>query len=193
MESRETPRELDGTYPRAGRTRIREDTAMRSLLILVALAIANAILLSETSGWATSAAIRFDPTGEWWAEGGSAQVQIQHCDDGLCGRVVWLRHPHDTEGCGVSDEQNPDPALRSRPIEGLQVIGGLTLDGDASAQTWSGGWIYDPTSGRTYSASVRMRDPNRLDLRGYMGFELIGRTSRWIRVGSENECGSPLS
>jgi hypothetical protein len=38
-----------------------------------------------------------------------------------------------------------------------------------------------------------MRDPNRLDLRGYMGFELIGRTSRWIRVGSENECGSPLS
>ena len=51
---------------------------------------------------------------------------------------------------------------------------------------WEGGTIYDPSTGRTYRATLRVTEANRLDLRGYVGIPLLGRTaSRW-RVGAEH-------
>jgi len=163
---------------------------MRSLLIFLALFIASSIVLGESPVRATTATIRFDPAGEWWAEGGAARVRIDDCDEGLCGRVIWLRHPLGENGCELADIENPDPALRDRPVEGLQIMGGLAADSTASVPTWRDGWIYDPGGGRTYRATLRMRGPDRLELRGYVGFELLGRTATWIRVGSEGQCGS---
>jgi uncharacterized protein (DUF2147 family) len=50
---------------------------------------------------------------------------------------------------------------------------------------WSGGRIYDPGSGRSYDSTLKVVDANRVDLRGYWGISLLGRTSTWWRVGSE--------
>lgn len=49
----------------------------------------------------------------------------------------------------------------------------------------SGGEIYDPVSGRTYRVVARMDGADRLHLRSYLGIRLPGRTTTWIRVGSE--------
>jgi len=129
-----------------------------------------------------------DPTGLWWAEGGFAQVEIRPCGaESLCGEVAWLRHPLDEHGCELRDVANPDPDLRSRPVVGLEILRGLETSGQDPAE-WNGGRIYDPGSGRTYAAVVEMEGPDRLRVRGYPGIRLLGRTTTWIRVGSENQC-----
>jgi len=128
-----------------------------------------------------------DPTGRWWAEGGFAKVEIRTCGDALCGQVIWLRHPLDADGCTLRDVENPDVALRSRPVEGLAILRDLRASSYVPNE-WNGGTIYDPGSGRTYSAVAEMDGPDRLRVRGYFGIRLLGRTTTWLRVGSENQC-----
>lgn len=52
------------------------------------------------------------------------------------------------------------------------------------------GEIYDPTSGRTYDAIVSRDGADRLFVRGYLGLRILGRTTTWLRVGTENQCRS---
>jgi uncharacterized protein (DUF2147 family) len=122
------------------------------------------------------------PLGRWYAEGGAAQVEIAPCGDALCGRVVWLRSPYDENGCMLSDRRNPDRALQDRPMLGLDILRGLRATGDGA---WDGGSIYDPTSGRSYRCMISMAGDDRLLVRGYIGFHVLGRTTTWIRVGTE--------
>jgi uncharacterized protein (DUF2147 family) len=123
------------------------------------------------------------PVGLWYAEGGAAQVAIDTCGDALCGRVVWLRSPFDDDGCDLRDRYNSDPALRRRPVVGLDVLHGLKPRADG---TWDDGSIYDPSTGNTYACSLTLDGADRLRLRGYLGFRLLGRTTTWTRVGTEN-------
>jgi uncharacterized protein (DUF2147 family) len=122
------------------------------------------------------------PLGTWYAEGGAARVRIEACGDALCGRVVWLRSPLDEDGCALRDRNNPDPALRTRPIEGLEILRGLEPYPDG---TWGDGTVYDPNSGRTYACRLALEGDDRLRLRGYLAVPMLGRTTTWIRVGSE--------
>jgi uncharacterized protein (DUF2147 family) len=82
---------------------------------------------------------------------------------------------------------NPEPALRDRTVLCAWVIEGLSPE-PGEPTTWSGGTVYDPTSGRTYGARMTPAGENRLLVRGYIGFRFIGRTTTWIRVGSEGPC-----
>jgi uncharacterized protein (DUF2147 family) len=162
--------------PAPGRSRAWPRFSLLSLLSLLVL-----LLLPD-------AARASNPTGLWWAEGGFAQVEIRHCGDGaLCGQVVWLRHPFDEHGCELRDVENPEPALRSRPVVGLEIFRDLQASSDHPGE-WNGGEIYDPGSGRTYGLVVEMDGGDRLRLRGYLGIRLLGRTTTWVRVGSEHQC-----
>jgi len=144
-------------------------------------ACAAALILYVLAVTTTLAA---DPAGLWYAEGGAAQVRIDKCGNELCGRVVWLRSPFDEEGCELRDGHNPDPSLRERSVVGLQVLSGLEPS-SADGRTWSGGAIYDPANGSTYRCSAQLEGNDRLRIRGYIGIPLLGRTTTWIRVGSE--------
>lgn len=124
------------------------------------------------------------PVGLWYAEGGAAKVRVQPCGDALCGRVVWLRSPFDEQGCALSDRQNPDDDLRARSLVGIDILSGLKPVGTG---TWDGGTIYDPTSGRSYSCTMSLDGRDRLHVRGYLGWRVLGRTTTWIRVGTENQ------
>lgn len=128
-----------------------------------------------------------DPTGLWWAEQGAAQVEIRECEGRLCGQVVWLRSPFDEFGCPLRDEKNPDPALRDRDVVGLELLRGLRPS-PGSRTVWIDGEVYDPGSGHSYRATLRLDGPDRLRLRGFVGIEWIGRTTTWIRVGAEGVC-----
>jgi uncharacterized protein (DUF2147 family) len=130
------------------------------------------------------------PVGLWYAEGGAAEVEIHPCSDGLCGRVVWLRSPIGDDGCELRDDKNPDPVARGKTIIGLVVLHGLKQL-DAKGRQWTGGTIYDPVSGRTYSCNARLDGDDRLFLRGFWGIQLLGRTTTWTRVGAEKrQCES---
>jgi uncharacterized protein (DUF2147 family) len=121
------------------------------------------------------------PLGLWYAEGGAARVEVAQCGENLCGTVTWLRSPLDEDGCELRDRNNPDPALRSRRVLGLEVLHASGASEAGRAQCT----IYDPGSGRTYSCALWLDGSNRLRLRGYVGVPLIGRTTTWLRVGSE--------
>jgi uncharacterized protein (DUF2147 family) len=133
------------------------------------------------------AAVAGSPVGLWYAEGGAAEVQIVPCSNALCGKVVWLHSPLGEDGCELRDDKNPDLNVRNRTIVGLEVLSGLKKADEGSV--WTGGTIYDPTSGRTYSCNARMEGDDRLFLRGYFGIQLLGRTTTWTRVGTgERRC-----
>ncbi len=65
-----------------------------------------------------------------------------------------------------------------RPGIELQILEGFTYSGE---NVWQGGRIYAPDNGKTYKCKMTMTDPNRLEVRGFIGFSFIGRTEIWIR------------
>jgi len=125
-----------------------------------------------------------DIRGNWKTERGESLVEIFDCGKALCGKVVWLKAPLYTDnrdgpvGTPIIDRKNSDPALRSRPIIGLRIMEGFTSQGD---DVWGGGTCYDPKNGKTYHGRIRRASPNRLELRGYIGIPLFGRTTVWTR------------
>ncbi len=144
------------------------------------LALAIWLLSATIAGAAGDGVI-----GTWKTADGRALIDIYHCDDKVCGRVAWLREPvfpaGDPEGMAGrprTDRHNPRPDLRSRRVLGLQIMEGFTRDGDSR---WGGGTIYDADTGRTYRARMTLIAPNRLDLHGYIGIPLFGRSSIWTR------------
>ncbi len=64
---------------------------------------------------------------------------------------------------------------------GLQIMNGLQF---ASNNLWKNGKIYDPDSGKTYNAKATLVSHDQLDLRGFVGFSLLGRTEKWTRTNN---------
>ena len=48
-------------------------------------------------------------------------------------------------------------------------------------KVWDHGELYDPKKGKTYSGKCTLVNQDTLDLRGYIGFSFIGRSSTWTR------------
>jgi uncharacterized protein (DUF2147 family) len=67
---------------------------------------------------------------------------------------------------------------KNKPIKGMEIINGLSQDDDE----WNGGKILDPKTGKEYKCYITLEEPNKLKVRGYIGFALIGRTQYWYRV-----------
>jgi uncharacterized protein (DUF2147 family) len=122
------------------------------------------------------------PQGVWLTEDGDGAVEIFKCGELLCGRIVWQKSPVGADGSLDIDDRNPDPALRQRPICGLQIIGGLTASDPA---TWNGGWVYDPDSGKTYHVKLTMESADTIRLRGYIGIPLLGESQIWRRAPAD--------
>ena len=71
-----------------------------------------------------------------------------------------------------------DGALKNKPIVGMRVMWGFRKDGDK----YSGGRLLDPESGNTYKGTITLTEAGqRLKLRGYVGFSMLGRTQTWKR------------
>jgi len=67
---------------------------------------------------------------------------------------------------------------KDKPIEGLVIMKGLKKDGEE----YNGGKILDPKNGKYYKCYITLEEENKLKLRGYIGFSVIGRTEYWYRV-----------
>lgn len=115
--------------------------------------------------------------GKWLNPSGEDQIFIYKKGDKYFGKLGWIKVP-DKNGKPKVDENNPDPALRTRPVLNLELLKDFTFNGS----TWEDGTIYDPKSGKTYSCKMTLKDNNTLKLRGYVGISLLGRTEVWTRV-----------
>lgn len=117
--------------------------------------------------------------GSWWTADRDSRVCIT-CDGGTCAGVIcWLAEPFEADGGMVLDTENPRAALRTRPLMGLPILTGLNQTG---LRTWTDGTLYDPTDGSTYRGTVTLTSPTSLELRGYVGIPLFGRSETWSRL-----------
>lgn len=118
--------------------------------------------------------------GTWLTADGSSKVQIADAQGAYAGHVVWLKEPTFAEGDMAGkpkvDRMNPDVALRTRPVMGLDVLTGFHYDGD---NTWSGGTVYTPATGKSYPCKLALAADGTLKLT--VG-GVFGRTMTWTRV-----------
>jgi uncharacterized protein (DUF2147 family) len=68
--------------------------------------------------------------------------------------------------------------LKNQPVVGMTILRGLRWDG----KQYAGGEILDPDDGKRYRCRMRLLDYGRLlEVRGYLGVPLLGRTQVWRR------------
>ena len=108
-------------------------------------------------------------------ETGQAKSEIElYVEQGkLYGRVLRLLLPED-QGKKCVNCKGSD---KNKPIEGLLIVRGLSRENAA----WTDGKIMDPANGKSYDCTIRLEDPNTLNVRGFLGFSFLGRTQVWKR------------
>lgn len=120
------------------------------------------------------------PLGTWTNSEKKATFEIYKCGDKLCGKIVSLAVPNDpATGKPKTDTQNPNVKLRTRPRLGMVFMQGFEYDDE---NKWDDGKIYDPESGKTYSCYMKMLNANSMEVKGYIGFSMIGKSQSWTRV-----------
>lgn len=125
---------------------------------------------------AAAYADRATVAGTWLSADGDGLIEIRIDGDGLSGTI--LGSPNEDPDRPDTDIHNPDPALREQALIGLNIFSGFSYDGDGA---WSGGFIYDPNSGKTYRAKLKLTSQDTLKLRGFIGISILGRTETWTR------------
>ena len=107
-----------------------------------------------------------------------ALVTVEEHGGVLSGRIVQLfREPG----------EDPHPLCvdcpgerHNQPVLGMTILWNFHQDGDA----WTGGEVLDPEEGRIYRANLRLRDDGaRLEVHGYIGVALFGRSQVWEKTG----------
>ncbi|HVL75986.1 MAG TPA: DUF2147 domain-containing protein [Noviherbaspirillum sp.] len=104
-------------------------------------------------------------------------VRISENNGVLSGRVVKLfREP--------GEDPNPicekcENSRRNQPVLGLTILTDMRREG----REYTGGEILDPSNGKVYKARMALSENgSKLDVRGYIGMPMLGRTQTWERV-----------
>jgi uncharacterized protein (DUF2147 family) len=117
--------------------------------------------------------------GVWKNGEGTGMIKIYKNGENYQGKIVWLKEPIDPQtGKPKIDKNNPDESLRIKPIIGIINTWGFVY---TEENVWDDGKIYDPKTGNIYDCTIKLKNDNTLEVRGYIGISLIGRTDTWTR------------
>lgn len=145
------------------------------------LKLAALLLALPLAGLSFAALAQDTPVGKWRTiddKTGKVKsvVEITETANGtLQGKVLHV----------LDSDKGPNPvcdackgANHNKPIEGMVIAWGLRHEGNS----WDDGQIMDPKNGKVYSAKMTLVDGGKkLEVRGYLGFSLLGRTQTWVR------------
>ena len=109
--------------------------------------------------------------GEWLSPKKDSRILIYKNDNKYFGKITW------GTDSAPNDEKNPDVSKRGRQLIGLDILTDFVFDKDQ----WIDGTIYDPREGKTYSSKMTLQDKDKLNLRGFVGLSLFGRTETSTR------------
>ncbi len=168
-------------------------SAMTLALLLAALIVSAAQAQQQPVRKGAQAAVPAAPPptphGVWIDHTGRGAVEIMPCAPdaapgtpeaaNLCGRIVWMKDPNDPKGQPIRDSLNKNAARRGQPICGLQIIGDVKPQPNGS---WDKGWIYDPEQGSSFDLELQLRNPETLQVKGYMGVKFLSETFVWRRA-----------
>lgn len=120
-----------------------------------------------------------DILGHWLSENKDGVVHVKKENGDYKGYLVWILKIANGEKTVIFDDKNPDKKLQKRDLLGVRLFEGFEFDDEE----WTGGSIYDPDSGKTYKCKMSLEeDKKTLNLRGYVGIPLFGRTSHWTKI-----------
>jgi uncharacterized protein (DUF2147 family) len=148
---------------------------MRTILRSAAFGAMLAGLLAPAAGQAQSLD---SPVGLWKniddeTKKPKALIRILEQGGTLVGRIEKVLTDKPDAVCEACTDER-----KGKPVQGMTILTGLKKDGDE----WTGGEILDPNNGKVYRAKVRLADAGRkLDVRGFIGIALVGRTQTWVR------------
>ncbi|MGZ3236648.1 MAG: DUF2147 domain-containing protein [Burkholderiaceae bacterium] len=135
--------------------------------ILFASGVAYAQTQSPVGLWKTLS----DKKGE-----AESLVRIIEVNGEFQGKVETIFSPPAPTSNPLCDQCKGE--LKDKPIIGMKILTGLHRKGDE----FTGGTILDPDEGETYKCTLRLIDGGtKLEVRGYIGISLFGRTQTWLR------------
>ena len=142
------------------------------------IAVAGAALfLAALAVWATEAAL-LSPIGRWKTIDDKtgkpkAIVQVYEEHGKLYGKIEATLQPDAKKFCEKCKDER-----KGQPVVGMVIMRGLSLRGGE----YSGGDILDPDNGSVYRCKLRVEENgNKLSVRGFIGFSLLGRSQVWTR------------
>jgi uncharacterized protein (DUF2147 family) len=143
--------------------------ASRAALILLLWVAGSGVLLAQQSGTSPATPV----LGRWLTQPGDGIIEITRTGDRTyLGTIIGGNAPHRV------DEHNPDPGSRQQLLLGQVILKDMHEEGDGAL---AGGTIYEPDTGRTYKCRIEILDHDRLKVRGFIGFSLLGRSQVWTR------------
>lgn len=119
--------------------------------------------------------------GKWITVEKNLEVEVYKEDDNFKAKIIWFKVQDTTRPLNTRlDEQNPNPALRSRKWLGLEILRSLKYN--AADDEWQDGIIYDPKHGREWDSVAWINDSGLLKVKGYWVFKWISETLTFERV-----------
>jgi uncharacterized protein (DUF2147 family) len=105
-------------------------------------------------------------------------VRITITNGVVTGKVEHITDPAKAdEKCVKCDDDRKD-----KPIVGMVIINDVKQDPD-DPELWDGGLILDPAKGKTYRVRLKpIEGGKQLEVRGYIGSPMFGRTQTWVRA-----------
>ena len=119
-----------------------------------------------------------DIIGIWLSEEKNGKIEIYKSGDKYYGKLIWGKTMFEADGrTSKKDVKNSNINLRTRKLKDLIMLTDFVFEDNV----WSGGKIYDPQAGKLYSCTMKLK-ANTLNIRGYVGISLFGRSSQWTRI-----------
>ena len=107
-----------------------------------------------------------------------AQIRITEAGGVYSAKIEKLLAA-DAKPDGVCDKCSDD--RKDKPIVGMEIMRGVKRSD--SDNTWDGGTILDAAEGKVFKVRLQTADGGKkLEVRGYVGMPMMGRTQTWIRV-----------
>ena len=149
-------------------------TLLHRAAIGLALVLASSFAVAQTTSAAGLWKTVDDKTGKE-----KSLVRIVEAGGVYTGKVEKFLDP-DTAKDAVCKDCTDD--RKDKPILGLTIIRNMKQSADDKA-VFEGGDILDPNNGKVYKSKMKLVDNGaKLDVRGYIGVPLLGRTQSWTRV-----------
>lgn len=148
-----------------------------------ALAVTLLLIASPASAQTNKA-----PTGLWLTENERSVVELYQCAQGkpqMCGKIAWI-----IDGGMQYDTKNPDASKHNRPLCGMTILSNLSME---SPGKWVGGKVYKADEGDMYDAKMTVLNDNKVEMRGFAGISMFGKTQTWTRVSAKDypRCKAP--
>ena len=133
------------------------------------------MIAAAALGLLATPAFAADVAGLWQTPTNGGQVEISHCGNSLCGKLVNSNHIR--ENPALKDVKNKDQSQRVRTLKNLQML----YDFTGGPTKWTDGKVYNPDDGGTYSGTIELIGENQLKLKGCIVAPFC-KTQVWTRL-----------